>query len=120
MFLFIGKSLVGKEKAIQTAEKENLKSNPDPVFFISLVGVNREGFVDEHEHLFDIYSKEYDFFGTDVKVISAQDLWEFYQLHDKLADRNEIEFYKLIKLFVGQYPNGHYVLDECPFPVNGK
>ena len=71
---FSGKSLISKEKAIQTAEKESLKQNPAPVFFISLVGVDREGFVDVHEHIFDIYTKLYDFHGSNVNVKSAQDL----------------------------------------------
>ena len=80
---FSGKSLISKEKAIQTAEKEELKLNPDPVFFMSFVGVNLEGFVEEHEHIFDIYTKEYDFLGCDVKVMSAQDLWDFYESKHK-------------------------------------
>ena len=51
---FAGKSLIGKEKAIQTAEREDLNLNPNPVFFISLVGVDEIGMVDEYEHIFDI------------------------------------------------------------------
>ena len=67
-----GKSLICKEKCIQTAEKERylkerrLKLETDPVFFISMVSLASDiygrqmyGTVDEHEHLFDIYSKLY-------------------------------------------------------------
>ena len=61
---FAGKSLIGKEKAIQTAEKEDLDPNPNPVFFISLVGVDENGFVDEHERIFDLYTELYDFPST--------------------------------------------------------
>ena len=115
-----GKSLIGKERAIQTAEKQSLNPVPDPVFFISLVGVDSKGSVDEHEHIFDIYSKEYDFFGCDVKAISAQDLWNFYKYMHKNADRKKIDIYTMAELFVEQNSNGHFVVDECPFRGTGK
>ena len=117
---FSGKSLVGKEKAIQTAEKEDLKPNPDPVFFVSLVGVDERGIIDENEHIFDIYTRLYDFLGCDVKVISAQDLWDFYESKHKGADRQTVDIYKAAEFFVKQHPNGHYVVDECPFRADGK
>ena len=82
---FPGKSLISKEKAMQTAEKEDLKLNPDPVFFMSFVGVNSKGFVEEDEHIFDIYTKEYDFIGSNVKAVCAQDLRNFYTKHHKMA-----------------------------------
>ena len=74
---FSGKSLIGKEKAIQIAEKEELMLFPDPVFFMSLLGVNFQGYVEEHEHIFDIYTKVYDSLGCRDKVSSALDLWNF-------------------------------------------
>ena len=92
-----------------------MKLNPDPVFFMSFVGVNSEGFVEEHEHIFDIYTKEYDFLGCDVKVLSAQDLWDFYKSKHRGADRSEIDVYTMAELFVDQHSNGHFVVDECPF-----
>ena len=110
-----GKSLIGKEKANQTAEKEGLKPDPDPVFYISLVGVNEEGFVDDHDHIFDIYTKEYDFCGSDVQVINAQDLWCFYRSKHKRANKTNIDVYTLAQFFVEQHSNGHFVVDECPF-----
>ena len=112
---FAGKSLISKEKAIQTAEREELKLNPDPVFFMSFVGVDEKGFVKEHEHIFDIYTKEYDFLGCDVKVLSAQDLWDFYKSKHRGADRSEIDVYTMAEFFVDQHSNGHFVVDECPF-----
>ena len=117
---FSGKSLISKEKAIPTAEKEELKLNPDPVFFMSLVGVNPAGFVEEHEHIFDIYTKEYDFLGCDVQVISAQDLWNFYRSKHSLseADRKKIDVYTMAEFFVDRHSNGHFVVDECPFQEN--
>ena len=45
--------------------------------------MNDEGYVDEYEHIFDLYTKLYDFQGTNVKVISAQDLWDFYESKHK-------------------------------------
>ena len=68
----------------------------------------------EHEHIFDIYSKGYDFLGTNVKVKSAQDLWSFYESKNKGADRKNFDIYFLIEYFVKHHPNGHYVLDEFP------
>ena len=114
--------MIGKERAFQTAEKEDLKPNPDPVFFISLVGVDEEGFVEEHEHIFDIYTKEYDFLGCNVKVISAQDLKDFYESNHTSCHRKMIDIYTAAEYFVEQHSNGHYVVDECPFrqPQNGR
>ena len=79
------------------------------------------GFVDEHEHIFDIYTKEYDFFGSNVKVISAQDLRDFYEKHHKIQTfwnsfrRKKVDIYTMAKFFVEQHSNGHFVVDECPF-----
>jgi len=110
-----GKSLISKEKAIQTAEKEELNLNPDPVFFMSFVGVDSKGFVKEHEHIFDIYTKLYDFVGCDVKVISAQDLWDFYESKHPGADKKKTDVYTMAEFFVDQHSNGHFIVDECPF-----
>ena len=76
---FIGKSLVCKEKVIQTAAKEEQNSKPRPVYFISLVGVNRRGNVEDDEYIYDMYTKLYDFSGLNVEVLSAQDLLVSYQ-----------------------------------------
>ena len=83
--------------------------------------MDRKGFVEEHEHIFDIYTKEYDFLGSNVKVISAQDLRDFYKKHHKMKTfRNflsgkKVDVYTMAKFFVRQHPNGHFVVDECPF-----
>ena len=82
---------------------------------MSLVGVDPEGFVVEHEHIFDIFTKEYDFLGSDVKVISAQDLWNFYKSKHPRANRWRINVYTMAEFFVDQHPNGHFIVDECPF-----
>ena len=98
-----------------TADKESLKQSPADVFFISLVGADTEGFVDVHEHIFDIYTKLYDFHGSNVKIKSAQDLWEFYKSKHKGADRKKIDVYKMAEFFVEQHFDSHFVVDECPF-----
>ena len=103
------------EKAMRTAEKEELKVNTDPVFFISLIGVDEYGFVEEHEHIFDIITMEYDFLGCDVKMISAQNLWEFYKSKVPGVNRSNIDVYTMAEFFVEQHSNGHFVLDNCPF-----
>ena len=131
-----GKSLICKEKCIQRAEEEHaakisgLKLKTDPVFFISLVGVSdkydktgmlkKEGIVDEDEHIFDIYTKTYDFLGSDVQVKSAQDLWAFYESKYNGVDRKDADIYILVEYFIQSHPNGHYVLDECPFLMVGE
>ena len=109
---FTGKSLIGKEKAIQTAEKEDLRTYPDPVFFISLVAADEDGFVDEHEHIFDLYTKLYDFQGSNVKVISAQDLHSFYTSNHKMEYTKKIDVYTMAEFFVEKHSNGHFVVDE--------
>ena len=123
-----GKSLICKEKCIQTAEKERyleeqrLKLETDPVYFISMVslaydiyGRQMYGTVGEHEHLFDIYSKLYDFQGSGVQVKSSKDLWDFYELKNKGAKREDVDIYTLVEFFIENHPSGHFILDECPF-----
>ena len=118
--IFSGKSLICKERAIQTQEKEKndvergLKTKADPVFFISMVGVDENGMVDENQRIFDVYTKLYDFVGVDVQVLSAQDLLKFYASRNKKFERNKIDIYTLVEYFILMHPNGHYVLDECP------
>ena len=82
---------------------------------MSLVGVNFQGYVEEHEHIFDMYTKEYDFLGCRVKVTSAQDLWNFYKAKRPGAYREAINVYTIAEFFVDQHPKGHFVVDECPF-----
>ena len=94
--LRLGKTVVCKERAKQTAELEETakntgqKNKANPVFFLSLLGVNALGDVEEHEHIFDIYTKEYEFAGKNVAFKSAQDLLEFYEqksINPNLADQ---------------------------------
>ena len=105
---------------MQTEEKERvdeemgLKAKADPVFYISMVGVDEKGNVDVHESIFDIYTKIYDFAGTNILVISAQDLWSFYQSKVKGVDRKDVIIYELVEFFILRHPNGHFIFDECP------
>ena len=92
----------------------------DPVFFISLVGVNIRGKVEDYEHIFDIYTKAYDFTASEVVVKSAQDLWDFYEAQKKGSDKTEVDIYTLVECFVQNNPNAHYVLDEVPFLVDSS
>ena len=124
--MILGKSLVCKERCIQTAENERLaedvgsKERANPVYFISLVGVNEFGIVEKDEYIFDIYTKTYEFHGSNVKVVSAPDLWVFYQSQNKGADRLKVDIYCLVEYFAQHRLNGHFVLDECPFLMAGK
>ena len=127
-FLITGKSLISKERCIQTAQNERFaedvgsKNKANPVFFISLAAVDRDGIVEKVEYIFDVYTKSYDFHGSYVKVVSAQDLWKFYKRKNcnRRNDRRNINIYELVEFFIGHHPNGHFVLDECPFLSDGK
>ena len=87
---------------------------------MSLVGVDRRGFVERDQHIFDIYTKEYDFLGYDVTVLSAQDLYDFYESKNSVAHRREIDVYTMAEFFVEQHSNGHFVVDECPFKISWR
>ena len=96
-------------------EEMGLKTKADPVFFISMVGVDETGIVDEYEHIFDLFTKMYDFHGSDVHVISAQDLGHFFASKNKVTSRKYVDIYILVEYFVQHYPEGNFVTDECPF-----
>ena len=85
------------------------------MFFISFVGVDKHGIVEDYEHIFDIYTKLYDFVSSDVGIKSAQDIWEYYEAQNKGSDKTKIDIYTLVEFFVRNHPNGHYVMDEVPF-----
>ena len=92
-----------------------LKTKAAPVFFISMVGVDEKGIVDEYEHIFDLFTKMYDFHGSDVHVISAQDLLHFFASKYKVVDRENVDIYTLVEYFVENHPEGNFIADECPF-----
>ena len=136
--IFSGKTLLCKEKAIDTDEKEDEATNrgdkpiADPVYYISLLGVDEYGFFEEDEYIFDVYTKEYDFDVTNVKVLNAQDLMEFYEQHHvdeapkwenfKRAIKmdSKINIYQLLEYFIKHNCNGHFIIDECPILLAGS
>ena len=88
--------------------------------------MDKTGIVEEDEHIFDILTKDYDFIDNDAKVLSAQDLLEFYNSHpgrlrkfkqwlgiEKRQDTS-INIYTLVKFFMKNNPDGHFIIDECP------
>ena len=78
--------------------------------------MNDRGIVDKYEYIFDIYTKAYDFEGTAVKVLSAQDLLAFYESKSGgKAYRNAFDIYFLVEYFIQHHQDGHFILDECPF-----
>ena len=124
--------------ARQKADKEEQqvqdgdKIKADPVFYISLVGVDAYGIVEEDEHIFDILTKDYDFIDTDAEVLSAQDLLKFYKSKQGrlrkfkqwlgIENRQDTSFdiYTLVKFFMKSNPNGHFIIDECPILRTSK
>ena len=97
-----------------------------PVYFLSLVGVDESGKVDNHESIFDIYTHQYEFLGCDVVPKSAQDLRDYHDAQTKgvpESERNKekVDIYSLVEYFIQHNPNAHYVLDEVPFlSTDGK
>ena len=79
------------------------------------MGVDELGIVDKVEYIFDVYTKLYDFHGSSVKVVNAQDLWSFYESKNKGANRLLVNIYCLVEFFIQHHLDGHFVLDECPF-----
>ena len=84
------------------------------------MGVDEYGEVDDHEHLFDIFTKIYDFHGSKIRVLSAQDLWTFYESKNKGAKRQDVDIYALVEFFIHHHANANIVLDECPFLRSGE
>ena len=85
-----------------------------------MVGANAHGEVDEHEHIFDIFTKTYDFLGSHVQMMSAQNLMQFYESKNKGVNKWPVNIYQLVGFFIHYHPYGHYILDECPFLSWGK
>ena len=79
-----------------------------------MVGVNENGIVEEDEYIFDIYTKSYDFHGSNIKVVSAQELLSFYQSKNMGVDREKAKIYVLVEYFIQHHLEGHFALDECP------
>ena len=86
------------------------------VYFISLVGSDRFGVPEKHKFIFDLLSKEYDFNGTDVNYIDAQDLWFFFKKHNPNAVRSNYNVLQLSEYFIEMHPNSSFILDEVPSP----
>ena len=73
--------------------------------------------LDANTSFFDWYTKEYAFVGTNVEVLSAQDLRKFYDQHHQPSmwqKFKRIDIYTLVEFFVERNSNGHFIIDECP------
>ena len=57
----------------------------------------------------------YEFLGNDVRVLSSQDLWDFYKSYHKRSNRKKVPIYVVAEFFVKMHNNGHFFFDECPF-----
>ena len=77
------------------------------------------------EHIFDLYTKWYDFWGSTVEVKSAQDLYTYCSeltKNEKRLTKQKWDIYSLVEKFMEHHPHAHYVLDEVPFlrPKSGR
>ena len=86
-----------------------------------LVGVEEygKGILDDDEHIYDIYTREYDFNDSDVEFKSSQDLWDWYESQKSGSDKEDVDIYQLVEEFVKHHPHANFILDECPF-LRGK
>ena len=98
--------------AVRSSENPSLGQ----VYFISLVGSDRFGIPEKHKFIFDLLSKEYDFDGTDVNYVDAQELWSFFKKHNPKAVRTNHNVLQLCEYFIEMHPNSSFILDEVPSP----
>ena len=112
LFFRTGKTVISKQKSIETAENDETKE----VYFISLVACDGWGRpIGETPYVFDICTKHFDLKNTKVNAIDVPYLLNFFKNH-RLTDDEDISnnVYRLLEFFVRNKPNGHFVVDEVP------
>lgn len=99
-YTFAGKTVISKQKAIQTAEEDETKD----VYFISLVGSTDTGKPMDTRCILDICTKEYDFKSTKVKAIDVPSLLDFLRKQRSHVDIDDIIENTLSSLFEDKSP----------------
>ena len=98
--------------ALRSAEKENLGK----IYFLSLVAVDKFGIPEKHKFIYDILSEDYDFEGTDVSFIGAQELLKFYKTHNSETLKSDPDILDLTEFFILKHPSSSFIIDEVPSP----
>ena len=84
-----------------------------PIYFISLVGTDDNGFPRKALSFFDIFSvMEFDWIEA-ITFLSVQNLLKYYQDQTGRAGDN-ITAYELVIFFMKKNPDALYFIDEVP------
>ena len=109
--LFIGKTLVSKQKAIQI---DSDVADNKRVFYISLLGSDEEGKPNPFRYVFDIITRKFDFWNTNVQAKDVRDLCDHYKQTTN-QDSSKASIYDLCLHFMRRHLSSHFILDEVPF-----
>ena len=102
--------MVSKQKSIQIDSDANDKKS---VFYISLLGSDTRGNPLKWRYVFDIITKKYDFFQTNVQAKDVSDLCDHYKQTTN-NDSSKKNVYELCLHFIKHHTNSHFILDEVP------
>ena len=103
--------MVSKQKAIQI---DSDGTDNKSVFYISLLGSDtRKGTPKKWRLVFDIITKKYDFFQTNVQAKDVRDLCDHYKQTTN-NDSSKKNVYELCLHFMKDHTNSHFILDEVP------
>jgi hypothetical protein len=105
---------VSKQKAIQI---DSDGSDNKKVFYVSLLGSDDKGKPKKWRYVFDIITKKYDFFQTNVQAKDVRDLCDHYQQTTNNDSSNK-NVYELCLHFIKDHKNSHFILDEVPILTN--
>ena len=107
--------MVSKQKAIQI---DNDITDNKRVFYISLLGSKENGKPNRFRYVFDIITKKFDFWQTNVQAKDVRDLCKFYE-HTTNQDSSKANIYQLCLHFIKGHLKSHFIFDEVPFIKNG-
>ena len=108
--------MVSKQKAIQI---DGDITDNKRVFYISLLGSDKEGKPNPFRYVFDIITKKFDFWQTNVQAKDVRDLCDHYEQTTN-KDSSKTDVYSLCLEFIRGHPYSHFILDEVPIFQSGK
>ena len=106
--------MVSKQKAIQI---DNDITDNKRVFYISLLGSDGDGKPQPCRYVFDIITRKFDFWNTNVQAKDVRDLCDYYE-HTTNQDSSKTNIYQLCLHFFKGHSRSHFILDEVPFIEN--
>ena len=114
--------MVSKQKAIQI---DNDITDNKQVFYISLLGSDDKGKPKQnpvpyryntkvpYRYVFDIITKKFDFWNTNVQAKDVHDLSAYYK-HTTNQDSSKTNIYQLCLHFLKGHSRSHFIFDEVP------